>query len=125
MAETEPSMRARDNKGCNDISRSIEKVSAQSDNLNRKRRVRRYKDTLHLWEFLLELLADENCKSIICWRRKDYGEFKLINQHEVAKRWGLLKQKGDMNYGKLSRALRLYYQEGIIRKVSNDRCDVQ
>ena len=80
----------------------------------------KYKNMLHLWEFLLELLADERCKSIICWRREEEGEFQLLNHHEVAKRWGIFKQRGGMDYGKLSRALRLYYREGIITKVIFD-----
>ena len=80
----------------------------------------KYKNMLHLWEFLLELLADERCKSIICWRREAEGEFQLLNHHEVAKRWGMFKQRGGMDYGKLSRALRLYYREGIITKVIFD-----
>ena len=80
----------------------------------------KYKNMLHLWEFLLELLADERCKSIICWTREEEGEFQLLNHHEVAKRWGMFKQRGGMDYGKLSRALRLYYREGIITKVIFD-----
>ena len=84
---------------------------------NSTRSEHRYKNMLHLWEFLLELLADESCRSIICWRRREEGEFELLNQQEVAKRWGILKQRGRMDYGKLSRALRLYYRDGIITKV--------
>ena len=80
----------------------------------------KYKNMLHLWEFLLELLADERCKSIICWRREEEGEFQPLNHHEVAKRWGMFKQRGGMDYGKLSRALRLYYRQGIITKVIFD-----
>lgn len=92
--------------------------STSRTRIQSRQRKHRYKNTLHLWEFLLELLADESCKSIICWRRKEYGEFQLIDHHEVAKRWGQLKKRNDMNYSKLSRALRLYYQQGIITKVS-------
>ncbi|KAL9959576.1 hypothetical protein ACROYT_G032909 [Oculina patagonica] len=81
----------------------------------------RYKNIVHLWEFLLELLAQDSCKSIICWSRRDYREFKLKNPEEVAKRWGLWKGKKGMNYEKLSRALRYYYQQGIIKKVPGQR----
>lgn len=81
----------------------------------------RYKNIVHLWEFLLELLASDSCKGIICWSRKDYREFKLKNPDEVAKRWGRLKGKTGMNYEKLSRALRYYYQQGIIKKVRGQR----
>lgn len=34
------------------------------------------------------------------------GEFKLIDPDEVARRWGVKKNKSNMNYDKLSRALR-------------------
>ncbi|XP_031571232.1 ETS translocation variant 4-like isoform X2 [Actinia tenebrosa] len=81
----------------------------------------RYKNTVHLWEFLLELLSDERYNSIIAWSRKDHGEFKLKNQEEVAKRWGILKHRAGMNYEKLSRAIRYYYQQGIIQKVPGQR----
>lgn len=77
-----------------------------------------YKNIVHLWEFLLELLAEDSCSTIICWSRKEYREFKLKNPEEVAKKWGLLKGKKGMNYEKLSRALRYYYRQGIIKKVS-------
>ena len=70
-----------------------------------------------MWEFLLELLADERYSSLITWTNKDKREFKLRNQEEVAKCWGELKQRPGMNYDKLSRALRYYYQKNIIRKV--------
>ena len=73
---------------------------------------------MHLWEFLLDLLADESCCYIINWTNKQAGEFKLINQEEVARRWGCLKHRPGMNYDKLSRALRYYYNKDIIKKVS-------
>ncbi|XP_068714821.1 ETS domain-containing protein Elk-4-like [Montipora capricornis] len=75
----------------------------------------------HLWEFLLELLADERYSSLITWTNKEKREFKLRNQEEVAKCWGELKQRPGMNYDKLSRALRYYYQKNIIKKVSGQR----
>ena len=52
---------------------------------------------------------------LISWTTAD-GEFKLHNSEEVARLWGLRKNKTNMNYDKLSRALRYYYD-----KVS--RCD--
>ena len=76
------------------------------------------RSAVHLWEFLLELLADERYSSLIMWTKREKGEFKLRNQEEVAKRWGELKQRPGMNYDKLSRALRYYYQKNIIKKVS-------
>jgi len=81
-------------------------------------RAPRYKNVVHLWEFLLELLASDNCRSIITWTNKDRLEFKFLKPEEVAKRWGAFKNvKMSMNYEKLSRALRAYYRNGIVKKV--------
>ncbi|TNN00312.1 hypothetical protein fugu_011558 [Takifugu bimaculatus] len=69
-----------------------------------------------LWQFLLQLLLDQSHKHLICWTSTD-GEFKLLKSEEVAKLWGLRKNKTNMNYDKLSRALRYYYDKNIIKKV--------
>uniref|UniRef100_A0AAY5L144 ETS domain-containing protein n=1 Tax=Esox lucius TaxID=8010 RepID=A0AAY5L144_ESOLU len=69
-----------------------------------------------LWQFLLQLLLDQSQKHLICWTSND-GEFKLLKSEEVAKLWGLRKNKTNMNYDKLSRALRYYYDKNIIKKV--------
>lgn len=61
-----------------------------------------------LWQFLLQLLQEPQNKNIICWTSSD-GEFKLLQAEEVARLWGIRKNKPSMNYDKLSRALRYYY----------------
>lgn len=64
-----------------------------------------------LWQFLLELLMNPASNShLISWTSTD-GEFKLHNSEEVARLWGLRKNKTNMNYDKLSRALRYYYDK--------------
>ncbi|XP_037028259.1 protein C-ets-2-like isoform X1 [Bradysia coprophila] len=68
-----------------------------------------------LWKFLLELLMDQNCHRCITWTGNGW-EFKLIDPEEVARRWGAVKNKPRMNYEKLSRAIRYYYNKGIIQK---------
>lgn len=60
---------------------------------------------IQLWQFLLELLADSSNAEFIMWEGTN-GEFKLIDPDEVARRWGERKAKPNMNYDKLSRALR-------------------
>ena len=69
-----------------------------------------------LWQFLLELLVGNEHRSIIQWT-ETAGEFKLLNAEDVARLWGIRKNKPNMNYDKLSRALRYYYDKNIIRKV--------
>ncbi|KAA0203209.1 hypothetical protein HAZT_HAZT009814 [Hyalella azteca] len=69
-----------------------------------------------LWQFLLELLNSGQHQHLIMWTGIE-GEFKLINAEEVAEVWGLRKNRNNMNYDKLSRALRYYYDKNIIKKV--------
>lgn len=57
---------------------------------------------------------------MICWTSKD-GEFKLLQAEEVARLWGIRKNKPNMNYDKLSRALRYYYVKNIIKKVNGQK----
>lgn len=49
------------------------------------------------------------------------GEFKLNNPEVVANLWGVRKNKPTMNYEKLSRALRYYYDGDMISKVHGKR----
>lgn len=60
---------------------------------------------IQLWQFLLELLADSSNVAFITWEGVN-GEFKLTDPDEVARKWGERKAKPNMNYDKLSRALR-------------------
>ncbi|XP_034953397.1 ETS domain-containing protein Elk-1 isoform X1 [Zootoca vivipara] len=73
-----------------------------------------------LWQFLLQLLEQQSNGHLIAWTSND-GEFKLVDAEEVARLWGLRKNKTNMNYDKLSRALRYYYDKNIIRKVSGQK----
>lgn len=75
---------------------------------------------IQLWQFLLELLSDSSNSSIITWEGAN-GEFKLSDPDEVAKKWGERKSKPNMNYDKLSRALRYYYDKNIMTKVHGKR----
>lgn len=40
---------------------------------------------------------------------------------QVARRWGIQKNRPAMNYDKLSRSLRYYYEKGIMQKVAGER----
>ncbi|XP_036359064.1 protein c-ets-1-A isoform X7 [Octopus sinensis] len=85
---------------------------------------------IQLWQFLLELLTDKSCQHFISWTG-DGWEFKLSDPDEVARRWGVRKNKPKMNYEKLSRGLRYYYDKNIIHKTAGKRyvyrfvCDLQ
>ncbi|KJH47557.1 Ets-domain protein [Dictyocaulus viviparus] len=72
---------------------------------------------IQLWQFLLELLADAASNAhCIAWEGSS-GEFKLVDPDEVARKWGERKSKPNMNYDKLSRALRYYYDKNIMTKI--------
>ncbi|XP_032439137.1 protein C-ets-2-like isoform X2 [Xiphophorus hellerii] len=75
---------------------------------------------IQLWQFLLELLTDRSCQSCISWTGDEW-EFKLTDPDEVALLWGKRKNKPKMNYEKLSRGLRYYYDKNIIRKTAGKR----
>ncbi|XP_061105086.1 retroviral integration site protein Fli-1 homolog isoform X2 [Conger conger] len=75
---------------------------------------------IQLWQFLLELLSDSANSGCITWEGTS-GEFKMTDPDEVARRWGERKSKPNMNYDKLSRALRYYYDKNIMTKVHGKR----
>ncbi|XP_065207301.1 DNA-binding protein Ets97D [Planococcus citri] len=85
---------------------------------------------VNLWSFLLELLTKKEYRDVIRWVN-DEGEFHIVRPDSVARLWGEKKQKANMTYEKLTRALRYYYEGDMISKVSGRRfvykfhCDVK
>uniref|UniRef100_A0AC34RHV6 ETS domain-containing protein n=1 Tax=Panagrolaimus sp. JU765 TaxID=591449 RepID=A0AC34RHV6_9BILA len=75
---------------------------------------------IQLWQFLMELLSDSRNADVITWEGTQ-GEFKLVDPDDVARRWGERKSKPNMNYDKMSRALRYYYDKNIMCKVHGKR----
>ncbi|XP_042296278.1 ETS translocation variant 3-like protein [Sceloporus undulatus] len=76
---------------------------------------------IQLWHFILELLQKEECRQVIAWQQGEYGEFVIKDPEEVARLWGQRKCKPQMNYDKLSRALRYYYNKRILHKTKGKR----
>lgn len=73
-----------------------------------------------LWQFLLTLLDRPTSAHLIIWTGRSL-EFKLIDPEQVARLWGVQKNRPTMNYDKLSRSLRYYYEKGILQKVAGER----
>ncbi|XP_075748009.1 uncharacterized protein LOC142813940 [Rhipicephalus microplus] len=76
--------------------------------------------SLQLWQFLAALLRNPGNAPCITWTGRGL-EFKLTDPEEVARRWGVQKNRPAMNYDKLSRSLRYYYEKGIMQKVAGER----
>ena len=54
---------------------------------------------VHLWQFLLELLIDEEQNaSIIKWTGNAPYEFKILDPECIAKKWGIRKNKPKVSY---------------------------
>nr|XP_039249462.1 ETS-related transcription factor Elf-2-like [Styela clava] len=79
---------------------------------------------IQLWHFILELLRNDKYYDIISWEG-EHGEFVIKEPSEVARLWGIRKRKPAMNYEKLSRALRYYYDKRILYKSKGKRYTYQ
>ncbi|ESO97558.1 hypothetical protein LOTGIDRAFT_104152, partial [Lottia gigantea] len=74
-----------------------------------------------LWEFIHQLLVDSKYKHLVCWENTNELVFRIVNPTGLAELWGHQKNRTNMTYEKLSRALRYYYKMNIIRKVPGKR----
>ena len=70
---------------------------------------------IQLWHFILRELENLDSQDVLCWTG-DGWEFRFKDPEKVAKKWGDMKNKPSMNYEKMSRGLRYYYDKDIIRK---------
>ena len=80
------------------------------------------KKTIHLWEFLEQILEDNTLSPrYIAWVSREEGIFRLVNSKKVAQLWGQRKNKRNMTYEKMSRAMRYYYERGILYHVNGQK----
>ncbi|NXT65985.1 ETV7 factor, partial [Chaetops frenatus] len=69
-----------------------------------------------LWEYLYQLLSDGRYQPYIRWEDRAAKVFRIANPNGLAQLWGNHKNRKNMTYEKMSRALRHYYKLNIIKK---------
>ncbi|XP_076022566.1 transcription factor ETV7 isoform X2 [Genypterus blacodes] len=69
-----------------------------------------------LWDYVYQLLCDERYQPYIRWEDRDSLVFRVVDPNGLARLWGNHKNRNNMTYEKMSRALRHYYKLNIIKK---------
>ncbi|XP_020785678.2 transcription factor ETV7 [Boleophthalmus pectinirostris] len=69
-----------------------------------------------LWDYVYQLLCDERYQEYIRWEDPDSLVFRVVDPNGLARLWGNHKNRDNMTYEKMSRALRHYYKLNIIKK---------
>uniref|UniRef100_UPI00398E9E48 ETS-related transcription factor Elf-5-like n=1 Tax=Pristiophorus japonicus TaxID=55135 RepID=UPI00398E9E48 len=77
---------------------------------------------MHLWKFILNILQNpDRNPGLLKWEDRMEGTFRFLQSDAVAQLWGQKKNNNNMTYSKLSRAMRYYYQKGILERVDGRR----
>uniref|UniRef100_A0A8C7C259 ETS variant transcription factor 7 n=1 Tax=Neovison vison TaxID=452646 RepID=A0A8C7C259_NEOVI len=76
----------------------------------------RIADCRLLWDYVYQLLSDPRYEPYIRWEDKNAKIFRVVDPNGLARLWGNHKNRVNMTYEKMSRALRHYYKLNIIKK---------
>nr|XP_035953031.1 transcription factor ETV7 isoform X2 [Halichoerus grypus] len=76
----------------------------------------RIADCRLLWDYVYQLLSDARYEPYIRWEDKNAKIFRVVDPNGLARLWGNHKNRVNMTYEKMSRALRHYYKLNIIKK---------
>ncbi|XP_043080367.1 transcription factor ETV7 [Puntigrus tetrazona] len=90
--------------------------SAQTSEANGK-----IADCKLLWDYVYQLLSDSRYEAFIRWEDRDAMIFRVVDPNGLARLWGNHKNRANMTYEKMSRALRHYYKLNIIKKETGQR----
>ncbi|XP_078248860.1 transcription factor ETV7 isoform X2 [Pogona vitticeps] len=69
-----------------------------------------------LWEYVYQLLCDSQYESFIKWEDREARIFRIVDPNGLARLWGNHKNRRNMTYEKMSRALRHYYKLNMLKK---------
>ena len=108
---------------CGNREEGIQEPDASRPTTTKKIRMPQRKGGMQLWQFMYALLQDSQAYSdLIEWtENRSELEFRLLEPEAVAAWWGNIRHKPTMNYEKLSRSLRYYYDKGILKKMGGER----
>uniref|UniRef100_A0A3B5BBF2 Transcription factor ETV6 n=1 Tax=Stegastes partitus TaxID=144197 RepID=A0A3B5BBF2_9TELE len=81
----------------------------------------RIADCRLLWDYVYQLLSDSRYENYIRWEDPENKVFRILDPNGLARLWGNHKNRTNMTYEKMSRALRHYYKLNIIRKEPGQR----
>ncbi|XP_072235213.1 transcription factor ETV6 isoform X2 [Leuresthes tenuis] len=81
----------------------------------------RIADCRLLWDYVYQLLSDSRYENYIRWEDPESKIFRIMDPNGLARLWGNHKNRTNMTYEKMSRALRHYYKLNIIRKEPGQR----
>ncbi|XP_030629994.1 transcription factor ETV6 isoform X2 [Chanos chanos] len=81
----------------------------------------RIADCRLLWDYVYQLLSDSRYENYIRWEDRETKVFRIMDPNGLARLWGNHKNRTNMTYEKMSRALRHYYKLNIIRKEPGQR----
>jgi hypothetical protein len=70
-----------------------------------------------LWEFTLRVLKKPKYKYMVSWEKREEGLFRFNNAQAFAALWGKHRNRPQMSYDKVARALRYYYKRNILEQV--------
>ncbi|XP_067856081.1 transcription factor ETV6-like isoform X2 [Heptranchias perlo] len=81
----------------------------------------RIADCRLLWDYVYQLLSDSRYEAFIRWEDQESKVFRIVDPNGLARLWGNHKNRTNMTYEKMSRALRHYYKLNIIKKEPGQR----
>ncbi|XP_038636248.1 transcription factor ETV6-like [Scyliorhinus canicula] len=81
----------------------------------------RIADCRLLWDYVYQLLSDSRYEAFIRWEDHESKVFRIVDPNGLARLWGNHKNRTNMTYEKMSRALRHYYKLNIIKKEPGQR----
>ena len=76
-------------------------------------------ESIHVHDFLLELLNNGGYEAYIHWTVKERREFKIAKPQRIAALWGDRKSRKLLSDAKLARALRYSIKKGKLEKTDD------